>query len=146
MHLASSPASELYWEEFDVTDEDLEFIDDLLLEREVPLTKEEMSRALVAHRLDLLRVEQESRSNIELNTYAPAGEYDVGESLVFRLLDNRIGTVASIREANNPDLPPFDVIQVKFEGSDEPKEFAARFQEHVLNSPGSEAGEIESDV
>lgn len=146
MHLASSPASELYWGEFDVTDEDLEFIDDLLLEREVPLTKEEMSRALVAHRLDLLRVEQESRSNIELKTYVPAGEYEVGESLVFRLLDNRIGTVASIREANNPDLPSFDVIQVKFEGSDEPKEFAARFQEHVLNSPGSEAGEIESDA
>ncbi len=146
MHLASSPASELYWGEFDVTDNDLEFIDNLLLEREVPLTKEEMSRALVAHRLDLLRIDQERQSNSGLKAYLPEGEYAVGESLVFQLLDNRVGTVASIREANNPDLPSFKVIQVDFEGNEEPKEFAAGFEEHILNSAASEAGEIESGV
>ena len=73
MHLASSPASELYWGEFDVSEKDLEFIDNLLLEREVPLTKEEMSNALVTHRLDLLRVEQEKQLKSELKAYVPGG-------------------------------------------------------------------------
>ena len=71
MNKASAPTPELYWAEFDVRQQDLEFIDNLLLEREVPLTMEEMTRALVAHRLKLLRIEQESQSNNELNAYVP---------------------------------------------------------------------------
>ena len=87
MHKASAPAPELYWAEFDVRQQDLEFIDNLLLEREVPLMMEEMSEALVAHRLELLQIEQESRSNSELKAYVPGDEYEVGESLVFQSLD-----------------------------------------------------------
>ena len=143
MHKASAPAPELYWAEFDVRQQDLEFIDNLLLEREVPLMMDEMSQALVAHRLELLQIEQESQSNGELKAYVPGGEYEVGESLVFHSLDNRVGTVSSIREANNPDLPPFEVIQVSFEDRGEPKEFAARFQEHALNSVAAEAGQTD---
>ncbi|MFQ5921274.1 MAG: hypothetical protein ACE5M4_00380 [Anaerolineales bacterium] len=143
MHLASAPAPELYWAEFDASEKDLEFIDNLLLEREVPLTMEEMTQAMVEHRLELLRIEQESQSNGELKAYVPGGDYEVGESLVFQLLDNRVGTVAGIREAYNLDLPPFEVIQVSFEDSGEPKEFAARLQEHVLNSVAAETGEID---
>ncbi|GMR09721.1 MAG: hypothetical protein BMS9Abin28_0541 [Anaerolineae bacterium] len=144
MHHASASAPELYWAEFDVRQQDLEFIDNLLLEREVPLTIEEMSQALVVHRLELIRIEQESQSNSELKAYMPGGEYEVGESLIFHLLDNRVGTVSSIREANNPDLPPFEVIQVGFEDRGEPKEFAARLQEHALNAVATETDEIDS--
>ena len=146
MPLASAPAPELYWAEFDVSEGDLEFIDNLLLEREVPLTMQEMTQALVAHRLDLLKQEQESQSNGELKTYAPGETYAVGEKLVFQMLDNRGGTVASIREAHNPDLPPFDVIQVQFDDGGEPKEFAAKFKEHALNTIIAEANEVDTEA
>ncbi|MFQ5943015.1 MAG: hypothetical protein ACE5JF_05630 [Anaerolineales bacterium] len=146
MHLASAPAPELYWAEFDVTDQDLEFIDNLLLEREVPLTMEEMTQALVAYRLELLQVEQESKSNGEIKVYLPSDKYEVGESLVFELFDNRTGSIASIRESDNPDLPPFDVIQVSFEDSGELKEFAANFKQHVLNTIAAEASEIDTEA
>jgi len=42
--ISSTPASlEAYWTQFDVDDRDLEFIYNLLLEREVPLTTAEMA-------------------------------------------------------------------------------------------------------
>ena len=69
MHPASAPAPELYWAEFDVTEQDIEFIDNLLLEREVPLTIEAMAYALAEHRLELQRIEQESRSTGDLDAY-----------------------------------------------------------------------------
>ena len=142
MHIA--PAPELYWAEFDVTEKDLEFIDNLLLEREVPLTIQEMTQALVAHRLELLQVEQESQSDSELRAYVPDGAYKAGETLVFELLDHRVGTVAGIREAHSPDLPPFEVIQINFEGRSEPKEFAARLEDHALNLVTAEIGQLDS--
>ena len=146
MHPATAPAPELYWAEFDVTDKDIEFIDNLLLEREVPLTIEAMTLALTEHRLELQRIERESRPTGELNAYQPGETYEVGESLTFRSLDNRIGTVASIREAENPDLPPFDVIQVSFKDEGETMEFAARFEEHILNSLASEDDQPEFEM
>ena len=146
MHPASALASELYWAEFDVTESDIEFIDNLLLEREVPLTIEAMSHALVEHRLELQRIEQVSRSNGELEVYLPGGEYEVGESLTFHLLDSQTGTVTGIREAENPDLPSFDVIQVSFKDGGKQKEFAARLQVHILNSLAAEGEQQESDV
>jgi hypothetical protein len=146
MHPASAPAPELYWTEFDVTEKDIEFIDNLLLDREVPLTIEAMSLALVEHRLELQRIEYESRTNGELKAYLPGGEYEIGELLTFQMLDNQIGTVKGIREAENPDLPSFDVIQVSFKDGGEPKEFAARFQEHILNSVATENEQQDSEV
>ena len=71
---------------------------------------------------------------------------EVGEQLVFQMLDNRGGTVASIREAHNPDLPPFDVIQVKFDDGGDPKEFAAKFEEHTLNMIVAESGEVDTET
>ena len=146
MHPAPAPAPELYWAEFDVTDRDIEFIDNLLLEREVPLTIEAMAYALAEHRLELQRIEQESRPTGEIDAYQPSEIYEVGELLAFRSLDNRIGKVISIREAENPDLPPFDVIQVSFKDEGETMEFAARFQEHILNSVASENDQLETDM
>ena len=146
MHPASAPVPELYWAEFDVTEQDIEFIDNLLLDREVPLTVEAMAYALAEHRLELQRIEQESRPTGDLDAYQPGETYEVGERLTFRSLDNRIGTVTSIRAAENPDLPPFDVIQVSFKDEGEPLDFAARLQDHILNSLASENEQLESDM
>ena len=146
MHPASAPAPEIYWAEFDVTERDIEFIDNLLLEREVPLTIDAMSHALVEHRLELQRIELESRPNGEIEAYLPSEAYKVGDSLRFPIMDDQIGIVKGVREAENPDLSSFDAIEVSFKESGELMEFAARFEEHALNSLSIEGEALDSDI
>lgn len=133
--MIASPTAvlESYWTEFEVTDEDVDFIDNLLLEREVPLTSAEMTEALVRRRLILLKEEAERAKEPEAQSYLPANSYQEGERLLFRSLDGRIGVVSGVRAGSNPELDPFEVIQVKFDDGGESKEFAAGLEVHVLN-------------
>jgi len=45
------PGSESYWAEFELNEADLTFIDNLLLERGIPLTPKEMAEVIVRDRL-----------------------------------------------------------------------------------------------
>jgi hypothetical protein len=126
---------EAYWTDFDVSDEDLDFIYNLLLDREVPLTTEEMSSALIEHRL--MRLEEEAQEAVEVDytVYLPESTYEVGQSVLFPALGNVLGSVVGIREGENPEIKSFDVIKVKFEESGLQREFAARLEDHILNNP-----------
>lgn len=138
--MISSPtaALESYWTEFEVTDDDLDFIDNLLLEREVPLTSQEMASALVEHRLAELAQQRAQAAQSELQPYLPAGSYKLGQKLRFTQLDGQVGQVTGVRPGSNPGLDPFEVIQVEFENDGEAREFAAGLEQHSLN-------QIESD-
>ena len=84
-------AHEKYWNEFDVRDNDLDFIYNLLLEREIPLTTQEMAVALIGDRLERL---EEEANQVEVSTtsvYLPADSYKVGERLMFPAVGNAIG-------------------------------------------------------
>ncbi len=146
MQIASTPASETYWAEFDVTAADLEFIDNLLLEREVPLTIAEMTQALVNHQVELLAIQEQEKANEEVRVYLPEEAYEIGETLLFNHLDNQLGSVSNIRPAHNPGTAPFEVIEVSFKEDGEPREFAARFKEHVLNRVAAENVEPDSET
>ena len=136
MRSTSPTRRESYWSKFELAEEDLEFIDNLLLERGVPLTPMEMAEALVNHRLEHLARAPEEAALPAVKGYLPADRYAVGQQLQFRRLGNRIGTVIGVRDSSNPDLPSFEVIQIDF--GDEKKEFASRLQEHGLNSEPAE--------
>jgi hypothetical protein len=126
---------EAYWTEFDISDEDLDFIYNLLLEREVPLTTEEMSSALVEYRLERLEKEAQEALKVDYTIYLPAAEYKVGQTILFPALGNAVGSVVGVRDGENPEISSFDVIKVEFEETGQQKEFAARFEDHVLNNP-----------
>jgi hypothetical protein len=51
--------------------------------------------------------------------------------------------VVGVRAGQNPDLGPFDVIQVEMEGGLGKKEFAAGLAEHALNRPPEPEEELE---
>lgn len=138
--MISSPTAvlESYWTEFEVTDDDLDFIDNLLLEREVPLTSREMTSSLVEHRLQQLAQEKQRAAQPEVESYLPGGIYQVGQRLRFPSLSGEVGQVTGIRPGINPDLGTFDVIQVDFEGGSKPREFAAQLEQHGLNLVESE--------
>lgn len=126
---------EKYWNEFEVRDNDLDFIYNLLLDREIPLTTEEMAGALIGHRLE--RLEEEASQVVESSTsiYLPAEAYKVGERLLFPAVGNSIGEIVGVRKGENPDLGKFDVIEVEFEDDGPAREFATKLKDHKLNDP-----------
>jgi len=136
-----------YWNEFDVSDKDVESIYNLLLDREVPLTTAEMADAIVRSRLERFGREASEAPDLQAQAYLPGGEYQVGQTLVFPALGNLQGKVIGIRPGENPDFGVFDVIQVEFKDDGRPREFAARLAEHRLNQvppPETEGEPLES--
>lgn len=144
MRSISPPGSEPYWAEFELNETDLNFIDNLLLERGVPLTSREMAEALVRSRIGR---EREAVEQIKLSAaqpYLPAQSYLPGQQLLFPRLANRVGTVTRVRAGSNPDLPAFEVIQVDLDGV--LKEFAAGLADHPLNSLESSTAESNGEL
>ena len=138
-----SISSESYWTNFEVKDDDIDFIINLLLEREVPLTSDEMASALVEQRLVQLEKEAQEAEQTEHAIYIPAETYKVGDVLAFSQLEVATGEVVGVREGNNPDLDSFSVIKVAFAGDGSEKEFASELADHILNSPPEPDPEIE---
>lgn len=133
--ISSPPASlEAYWTQFDVDDRDLEFIYNLLLEREVPLTTAEMAVALVEQRMHRLEEEVAQAEPLAAAVYLPAETYETGVRLIFPALSGRTGVVIGIRQGQNPEIGPFQVMHVSFDDGDK-REFAMELEEHVLNGP-----------
>lgn len=121
-----------YWENFQPTPDDLEYLKNLLVEREMPLSTEEMAQALVAFRC---RREEERIAHIlsKGSLYLPKNSYQVGDTVFFPSLDFVEGRVVGIRDGCNPQLGPFQVIRVAFpEGR--VREFAAELPVHKLNA------------
>jgi hypothetical protein len=123
-----------YWETFSFVDKDLDFLYNHLLEVETPLTSQELVRAVVSERIrtekDALQSQQQAAGKI----YLPKDQYSLGQKLLFPALEWKRGEVVGVREGHNPDLPPFDIIEVKFDEGDR-EQFAANLPEHPLNQP-----------
>lgn len=144
--MSSSPIAvpESYWAEFEVTDDDLDFLYNVLLEREIPLTARQMVESLVEHRLEMLARQAQQAEQPSVPNYLPAEAYEVGQQLVFEESGLRVGTVTGVREGQNPNHPPFEVIEVDFGDGGEMREFAARFADHQLNQTPEMPEEEES--
>ena len=121
-----------YWEDFRLENNDVEFLYNLLLEKETPLTTQELAKALAGERVRLEMQALDERRASAGDIYQPKGTYTVDQSLIFPAMNWRPGKVTAVRPGLNPDLGVFDVIQVAFEPGDH-HEFAARLPTHVLN-------------
>jgi hypothetical protein len=122
------------WNRFQVQDLDLEAAVNLLLEREVPLTTEEMARAVVERRLEEQRESlRRVPSSPAAVVYRPRATYPIGTHLAFPALSGLSGEVVGERAGVNPDLGPFRVIEVRFGEDGGTREFASALPEHKLN-------------
>ena len=123
---------------FTVTDEELDMLVNVMLERETPMTTRELARLIIESRL---QTEQDALTERYKDTkvYRPAQQYEVGARVVFTEMELATATVTGVRTGNNADYGAFDVIAVKFDDSDynlgsKPREFAANLAaEHSLN-------------
>ena len=133
MNLAPWIAPE-YWSRFQVTDEDLEFLYQYLLEQEVPQKAETLAQALVRERIRREQQRIEERWQQSEAVYMPKHRYEVGQRITFPALGWVQGEVVGVRPGYHPEHGPFEVIRVRLEDGQE-KEFAANFPDHVLNQP-----------
>jgi hypothetical protein len=126
--------TDLYWQNLEFDESDLDFLYSYLLEIETPQNSQELLQALVTHRI---KNEIDSMKNQQQNggkNYLPKKKYEVGQTVIFPLLSRQKGEIVNVREGNNPDTAPFKVIEVAFE-SGEHREFAADLENHDLNRP-----------
>lgn len=131
---------EQYWREFQIQEEDLEFVYNHLLETEIPLTAEELVRLILAERI---RREKENLKRKQADAgaiYYPREVYSVGQVIQFPALNWQKGKVLQVRPGYNPDLPPFQVMEVELE-SGEVKSFAVGLNAHALNEMALQSDE-----
>lgn len=126
---------------FTVTNDDLEYLSGILLEKETPLKIDILARELVERRLQQ-EADALSKRFKDVRMYMPALSYAVGEKIMFPELDHALGTVNGVRPGANPNYGNFQVIQVSFDDDRLPtKEFATEFANHRLND-ASENGHV----
>jgi len=123
-----------YWQEdLVIDDQDLEHLYGLILESSVPQTLDQLAMALVEWRC---RSEQATiKAELEKGEpYRPGDSYKVGQQIVFPALGYALATVTGVRPGYNPQYDPFKVIQMRFEGEEGIREFAAELSHpHKLN-------------
>lgn len=123
-----------YWETFKIKESDLEFLYNHLLELETPQTSQELVKALVGNRIEHEKAALSQQHNPSGKMYVPKDHYQVGEKLVFPSLEMKSGKVISVRTGSNPDLPPFEVIEVAMHDHSTHL-FASGIEDHVMNNP-----------
>lgn len=121
-----------YWElQFSLQDSDIEHIYNYYLDVLRPQTVQELAQVVIKN-----RVEEEKRTIerrlADRTIYQPRKNYEVGEELVFPVLQFAYGEVTDTRSGYNPQYGEFDVITVEINGK--VREFAAGLGiDHPLN-------------
>jgi len=123
---------------FTVEKDDIEYLTNLLLERETPLETETLTRALIDARINTEVATLRQRYQ-DARIYDPARAYQIGQKLIFTDFDYETAVVVGVRAGNNPDYGAFNVVAVQFDDddlnlSDKHREFASELTvEHDLN-------------
>lgn len=99
---------------FTIEKADIEFLTNLLLEREIPLDTETLARALIAERIQHEAAVLRERYR-DAQLYDPSRSYAIGQKLIFSEFDYETGVVMKMRPGNNPDYGAFNVIAVRFD-------------------------------
>jgi len=106
MNFSANYSHEKYWTEIEIFDDDLDFIYNLLLEREAPLTPLEMAREVAVIRLKRLEAEAQKAAETALASYMPAETYTVGQKLLFPAMGTAVGEVIGTRSDTEGDQSP----------------------------------------
>ena len=122
-----------YWvDEFAVHKEDVEHLYEWLVEENEPRTLDQLAVKLIERRCQ--REELALAKGGKGAVYQPQETFEVGQRIVFPILDYTSGQVLAVRPGNNPRYGVFNVIQVQLENEETPREFAAQFSpDHPLN-------------
>ena len=132
MDFVESNISERYWDTLEIDTADIEFLYAYLLEKEIPLTSQELASALIQERIRSEKEKFQTRQKENGEIYLPKAEYFVGDKIQFPALKWASGEVTQVRKGNNPELPNLKVISVALE-TGRSLQFASNIIEHQLN-------------
>ncbi|NDJ85145.1 MAG: hypothetical protein GYB66_04600 [Chloroflexi bacterium] len=132
---------ESFWTDaFEVTNDDLDYLFNLFLETETPLSLRDLTLKLIAYRLNQeeRRIAQQIKRG---QLFQPRAHYEIGQEIVFPTRDYEVGEVVATRPGNNPEYGEFAVIKVRFEDG-RTVEFASDLlTPHVLNVDVEQIGD-----
>jgi len=131
--MAVNGLSENFWGDLKISPQDIEFIYNLLLEKAIPLSSNEILDQFIRFRIqnEIKAIEENQSKNGDF--YYPRETYQVGDKLFFPASGEISGKVTSIRDGFNPDQGEFKVIEVTLE-SGKKKAFASQVVNHSLNN------------
>ncbi|MBC8172110.1 MAG: hypothetical protein H7X77_10575 [Anaerolineae bacterium] len=117
-----------------ITPEDIDYLINYLLERELPMSSRELALALIEHKLAREATALEDRYQ-DIKVYNPSQHYEVGQKVIFPALEYAAAVVEEVRPGDNPLYGDFKVIAVSFEGDASRREFAtALASSHKLSA------------
>jgi len=134
MVISSISIPDSFWETTEIQNEDLEFIFNHLLDIETPQTTLELVTALVSQKINNHIQQLQKKRQSGGDVYLPKDTHKTGDNLVFPVLEWQKGKINSTRPGHNPELPPFQVMDVQME-SGGVRSFAMTLEEHALNEP-----------
>ena len=122
-----------YWRNLTLSQDDVEFLHNLLLDAGSPLTTQDLAERLVAERCR--REEVQLRNELSRGEmYQPKKEFAVGARVIFPALDFALGEVVEVRPGQNPEYGEFDVVTVDLGTGRRRRSFASRLAApHKLN-------------
>ncbi|MFQ5813271.1 MAG: hypothetical protein ACE5I2_08805 [Anaerolineae bacterium] len=142
--IARETQTAAYWQKFVVDDRDPDYLYELFLDDDSrPRTSDDLTLALIRRRCESEEalIERELARGIP---FQPKESYEVGEQVVFPAFGYALASVVGVRPGHNPKYGDFEVIQVRFEGQDEAREFASKLDyPHKLNREEGELLEAE---
>ncbi len=121
-----------YWTDFQITQQDVEYLHNHLFELETPLTARELVPILIDERLRAERLVTQQRREAGGKVYLPRESYQVNDDLIFPALNWKHGKITAIRAGTNPEIGTFDVLTVDL-GNGSEQLFAANLANHALN-------------
>ncbi|PKO11125.1 MAG: hypothetical protein CVU40_02845 [Chloroflexi bacterium HGW-Chloroflexi-2] len=132
------------WENFEVNNNDIDFIFNRLFEVETPTNTIDLIKILIQERIRLEKIRREGMEKSKGEIYLPKDDFQIGQKLTFPALNYISGELIGVRPGNNPELGDFSVIQIDFQNG-ESREFASRLVDHPLNQTNIALGE-ETDL
>ncbi len=133
MPVRATHTPEHWGDAFTLTSDDREFLLNLFVEDEQPRSTDELARGLIRFRVEREEAAIRRKQQAQGTLYQPKRSFQVGEQVVFPILDFAVGKVTAVRDGHNLDHGSFKVIQVQMDGGDL-REFAAEFNApHHLN-------------
>lgn len=121
-----------YWNNFEITKDDLEFLFNRLLELEEPQTIDQLIQPLIINRIKNEKRAFNQKQTEKAVVYKPKDAYSIDQLLVFPAMHWIRGKVLSSRPGYNPQIGEFSVIQVDL-GNDGIRQFASQLESHALN-------------
>jgi hypothetical protein len=129
---SESTTSSEYWNDLQISRQDVEYLHTYLFEHETPLTTRELVNVLINERVRAEHLAEQARRQAGGRTYFPKETYQVGEDIMIPALNWKHGKITAARAGQNPELGAFDVLTVQFDNGSE-RLFASNLTPHVLN-------------